>query len=322
MREKLKKGLFLILPAADLILAPVVYPTGLLLRGLRRLGIQRFPICHMTLLKAGVFPIRDHYYEPQFNFQHTGQTFDADRALPGIEWNDEGQLRLLESFVYTGELTNIDRPKTDDMTFSLDNFSFGPGDAEFWYQLIRAKKPSRIIEIGSGHSTLLAVQAVGKNEEEDPGYSCEHTCVEPYEMPWLEKLGIQIVRQKVEDVDLEFFSTLGKNDILFIDSSHMIRPDGDVLYEYLQLLPTLKPGVIVHIHDIFSPRNYPQQWLVDEVRFWNEQYLLEAFLTDNPNWEIIGAVNWLTHNHFDQIKNTAPTLQPESAPGSFYIQRC
>ena len=79
-------------------------------------------------------------------------------------------------------------------------------------------------------------------------------------------------------------------DILFIGSSHVIRPQGDVLFEYLELLPTLKRGVIVHVHDIFSPRDYPQSWLLDEVRLWNEQYLLEAFLTDNEHWKSNGII--------------------------------
>ncbi len=321
MRDKIKKGIFAVLPAADLLAAPVVYPTGLLLRGLRRLGMQRFPVCRAALLKAGIFPVRDHYYEPQFNYSALKRPLSDERDLPGIDWNADGQLGFLDLLVYAGELAGINTEKTDELKFSLQNYSFGAGDAEFWYQLIRAKKPSRIYEIGSGHSTLLAVEAVNKNREEDPAYKCEHVCVEPYEMPWLEKLGITIVRQKVEDVDPEFFSALGENDILFIDSSHMIRPDGDVLYEYLQLLPRLNHGVIVHIHDIFSPRNYPKQWLQDEVRFWNEQYLLEAFLTENNNWKIIGAVNWLCHNHFDKLKTVAPSIEPASEPGSFYIRR-
>ncbi len=110
------------------------------------------------------------------------------------------------------------------------------------------------------------------------------------------------MRQKVKDVDVVFFSALEENDILFIDSSHMIRPEGDVLFEYLELLPTLKPGVLVHVHDIFTSRNYPREWLQDEVRMWNEQYLLEAFLTHNRNWKIIGALNYLRHNHYDNLK--------------------
>ncbi len=167
----------------------------------------------------------------------------------------------------------------------------------------------------------MAIEAIRKNRESDSMYDCKHVCIEPYEMPWLEKTSVSVIRKKIEDVELSFFSELGENDILFIDSSHIIRPAGDVLFEYLELLPTLKKGVIVHVHDVFSPKNYPKQWVEDEVRLWNEQYLLEAFLSDNNKWKIIGALNYLHHNHYDNLKPIAPFLKPDSEPGSFYIQK-
>ena len=179
----------------------------------------------------------------------------------------------------------------------------------------------RIFEVGSGNSTLMAINAIIKNQDQDPNYLCEHVCIEPYEMPWLEDSGVSVVRSKVEDVELSFFSQLQENDILFIDSTHIIRPQGDVLFEYLELLPSLNKGVIVHVHDIFSPKNYLKQWLQDEVKFWNEQYLLEAFLTHNSSWKILGALNYLHHNHFQKLKSVAPFLYPEEEPGSFYIQK-
>ena len=177
------------------------------------------------------------------------------------------------------------------------------------------------MEIGSGFSTLAAIKALDVNRLEDPGYQCEHICIEPYEMPWLEKAPVRVIRQRVEKVDMKMFSLLKNDDILFIDSSHIIRPQGDVLYEYLEILPTLQSGVIVHIHDIFSPRDYPANWVVDEVRFWNEQYLLEAFLTQNRDWKIIGALNFLHRSHFSALSAKCPRLTPDRNPGSFYIQK-
>lgn len=187
--------------------------------------------------------------------------------------------------------------------------------------MIRLKKPKHIFEIGSGNSTLLARYAIKKNKEENSKYHCKHVCIEPYEMPWLEKSGISVFREKVENVQISFFSELKENDILFIDSSHIIRPQGDVLFEYLELLPTLNKGVIIHIHDIFSPRNYLSQWLDLDVKFWNEQYLLEAFLSNNNDWKILGALNYLHHDYYEKLKKTCPFLTPEREPGSFYIQK-
>jgi hypothetical protein len=140
-------------------------------------------------------------------------------------------------------------------------------------------------------------------------------------MPWLENIGVIIMRQKIEDVNKALFDELEKDDILFIDSSHIIRPQGDVLFECLELLPSLKPGVIVHFHDIFSPRDYLREWVVDEVKFWNEQYLLEAFLTCNRDWKVLGALNHLHHNHFEALKAKCPFLTKDREPGSFYLQK-
>ncbi len=317
MKKLIKK----IIPVLDFILVPFVYVSAWILRFIRQVGIKRVPLCKNALFNVGIFPVRNHYYEPQFDFTKNDYSFSDERALPGIDWNIKGQLEFLEKCSFSRELENTSTSKVDDLHFYFGNPAFGAGDAEYWYQLIRLIKPKKIFEIGSGHSTLMAINAIRKNEEESSEYKCHHTCIEPYEMPWLEKTKVTVVREKVENVKVSFFSELEDGDILFIDSSHIIRPDGDVIFEYLQLLPTLKKGVIVHIHDIFSPRNYPDKWLRDEVRFWNEQYLLEAFLTHNSSWEIIGALNYLRHNQYDKLKKVCPFLTDSKEPGSFYIKK-
>jgi predicted O-methyltransferase YrrM len=272
-------------------------------------------------MKVGVFPIRNHYYEPQFDYRNSKRDFSEDRNLQGIDWNVPGQLQLLKSFIYSDELEGLPQDKRGPLEYYLNNEMFKSGDAEYWYQLIRAKKPKRIFEIGSGNSTLMAVKALNQNLADDQMFKCEHVCIEPYEAPWLEQAGVHVVREKVENVELGFFSQLQENDILFIDSSHIIRPQGDVLFEFLELLPTLNKGVIVHVHDIFSPRNYIKSWLADKVILWNEQYLLEAFLTQNDSWKVIGALNFLHHNHYENLKPIAPYLTPEREPVSFYLQK-
>jgi hypothetical protein len=247
---------------------------------------------------------------------------DQERALPGIDWNVDEQLNLLRMFCFNEELKALGtRVQDDERTFDINNSTFGLGDAEFLYNLIRLKKPQRVYEIGSGNSTLITKEAIRKNEEEAPDYKCKHLCIEPYEAPWLEETGVTVVRRRVEDLDKAMFSELTRGDILFIDSSHIIRPQGDVLFEYLDLLPSLKKGVIVHVHDIFSPRDYPRVWVIDEVRLWNEQYLLEAFLTCNRDWKILGALNYLQHNHFERLREKCPFLRKDSEPGSFYIEK-
>jgi Methyltransferase domain len=310
-----------ILPLADLLMLPFIYPAGWLLKSVRRAGVQRLPFCRDALMNIGVFPIRDHYYDPQFNNKVSRLDFSQDRDLPGINWNVPEQLDILEKLNFAHELHDIPHEKPSSLGFHFGNGTFESGDAEYWYQLIRLMKPKRVFEIGSGNSTLMAVKAISKNRDEDGDYSCKHVCVEPYEMQWLEQVGVSVVRERVENVGTSFFDELQENDILFIDSSHMITPQGDVLFEYLELLPRLRKGVIVHIHDIFSPRNYPKEWLADRVLLWNEQYLLEAFLSENKNWRVIGALNHLHHGYTEKFKNVAPYITPEREPGSFYMQK-
>jgi predicted O-methyltransferase YrrM len=310
-----------VLPLADIVLAPFVYPAGYLLKAVRKAGVHRMHLCKRALLHVGVFPIRNHYYEPLFDCRMLKGPLDKERSLPGINWNVSEQMDLLECFCFNEEFKDSMKADTDEFAFHFNNGPFESGDAEFLYSLIRFKKPERIFEIGSGNSTLIVRKALKKNQEETSDYRCKHLCIEPYEMPWLEQIGVSILRKKVEDVGKTLFSELKKDDILFIDSSHIIRPQGDVLFECLELLPSLNPGVIVHFHDIFSPRDYLKEWVVDEVKFWNEQYLLEAFLTSNRDWKVLGALNYLHHNHFQALKAKCPYLTKNREPGSFYIQK-
>ncbi len=318
----MKKLIIKLLPYTDIFLVPFVYCSGWLQKIIRMTGLQKMPFCKKVLLNIGVFPVINHYYEPQFDFREIDHSFFEERIMPGINWNIQCQLEILKQFIFSAELENIPIKKTDGIQFYFSNENFESGDAEYWYQLIRLKKPKKIFEVGCGYSTLMAINALRKNKEKNAGYKCEHICIEPFEMPWLEKITeLTVIRKKVENLEISFFSKLGEGDILFIDSSHIIKPEGDVLYEYLQLLPSLKKGVIVHLHDIFSPRNYLDTWLRDDVKFWNEQYLLEAFLTHNTSWKIIGSLNYLHHSHYKELNKVCPFLTPEREPGSFYLQK-
>lgn len=319
----MKKFLKKITRFIDLLLLPFVYPSAGLLKIIRIAGVKSLPLCKNALIQMGVFPVRNHYYEPQFDFRNIKRPFSDERFLTGIEWNISEQIHLLDQLIYADELVNTPTGniKDNNLQFHFNNGYFESGDAEYWYQIIRAKKPGRIFEIGSGYSTLMAIKAIQKNRGASPGYTCNHVCIEPFEARWLEKTSVSLIRKKIEEVEISFFSELEENDILFIDSSHIIRPEGDVTYIFLQLLPSLNKGVIVHVHDIFSPRNYLSEWLNEDVLFWNEQYLLEAFLTGNNAWKIIGSLNYLHHNYYEELKKVCPYLNPDREPGSFYIQK-
>ena len=273
-------------------------------------------------MRLGIFPILDHYYQPLINPQkHLIKSLRDDRELGGIDLNTTEQLELLSTFDYNLELLKFPITRVNDNEFFYDNDSYRSGDAEYLYNMIRHFKPKRIIEIGCGYSTLMARNAITLNEIDNSEYSCHHICIEPYEQPWLEKIKVELIRERVEFIDKSFFQKLESNDILFIDSSHIIRPQGDVLFEFLELLPTLKSGVLIHVHDIFTPKDYLDEWVYKKHYLWNEQYLLEAFLTFNSEFKIIGALNFLTHNHFKELAEKCPVFakQVGREPGAFWI---
>ena len=311
-----------VIPAGDLLLAPLVLAAALLLKLVRRVGVYRMKISRAILRKVGVFPIRDHYYEPLFDPRHLRRPLHEERRLPGIDFNVPGQLELLGRFDYAAELAAIPRSDAGG-GFCYDNPNFGAGDAEFLYSAIRHFKPARILEIGSGYSTLMMLLAIEANRAADLGYRCSVVCVEPYEMPWLERApGIEILRQPVELLDEGRVTALRANDILFIDSSHVLRPQGDLVREYLELLPLLAPGVLVQVHDIFTPYDYPARWVADEVRLYNEQYLVEALLSGGARFGVIGALNLLAHRHREALAAKFPMFRERAAscePGSLWL---
>jgi hypothetical protein len=310
-----------IVPLIDYLLVPFVLPAAILLKVVRRFGLARLRLTRAVLLNVGVLPLRSHYYEPFVRPADLLHPLGAVRSLPGVDFDMVGQLGFLAKLTFEGELGHLGGRSVSVTEYAFGNSSFESGDAEFLYQVIRLIKPSRILEIGSGHSTLMAREAVRKNRAESDTYACRHVCIEPYEMPWLEQSGVEVIRSKVENVDRSIFHELSRGDILFIDSSHVIRPQGDVLTEYLEILPLLQTGVIVHIHDIFSPRDYPREWVVDSLLLWNEQYLMEAFLSNNKEWKIIGALNMLKHDHFESLKRVCPYLTLDREPGSIYLEK-
>jgi hypothetical protein len=181
-----------------------VYPVAWLLKQIRRFGVQRLPFCKKALNNVGVFPIMNHYYEPQFDMRNIKRSFSEERNLPGINWNMRWQLEVLRNFTFADEIQDLptEKANANELQFYLNNGFFESGDAEYWYQLIRSKKPKRIFEVGCGYSTLMAINAIRKNQEENPDLRCKHVCIEPYERPWLEKTGVSVLRRKVEDVEV------------------------------------------------------------------------------------------------------------------------
>ena len=275
-------------------------------------GIGR--ITDKIFMRIGVLPIIDQYYQPLINpKKYLKKSLRSDRVLKGIDFNHSEQLDLIKSFKYNDELLKIPIDYVNENVYYYNNNWYNAGDSEFFYNIVRHYKPKRIIEVGSGYSTLMAIEAIKANKIENESYRCKHICIEPFERDWLSKLDVELVRQKVEEIDIDLFKQLEPNDILFIDSSHMIRPQGDVLYEILEMLPVVNSGVLIHIHDIFSPKDYLNEWIEGHL-LWNEQYLLEAFLMFNKDYRVIGALNYLTHQYFSEFTSKSPTFLKQNTP--------
>lgn len=323
----LRKAVNGLLPVADVLLLPFTLLASMLLCAIRMAGVERFRAARWVFKKIGVFPVRDQYYEPMVNPGHLHRPLDEPRELPGIEWDEAQQLQMLARFKYRDELLAFPWEPDGTGGYHFGNPAFGPGDADILYSLTRHLKPRRFIEIGSGHSTLLARAALQRNHTEDGQYECRHVCIEPYESPWLAKLEVELIRERLERMNLSLFDELEDGDILFIDSSHVIRPQGDVLQEYLGILPRLAKGVWVHVHDIFTPRDYPAPWMIDEVKLWNEQYLLEAFLSHNRDFRIAWMMNHMFHAHRESVLAGCPGLRRaheaghNMAGGSLWLEK-
>lgn len=262
-----------------------------------------------------------HFYQPIPDTQSLPETlWNRPSELVGIDMNDAMQLDLLRNhfpkFRPEYDLFPV-KPTGEAGRFYSNNGLFDGTDALVAYCMIRHFQPRLIIEVGSGFSSLIAAEAIAKNK------NSALICIEPFPQDFLRRgfPGLQsLIEKRVEEIDYGFFSQLDCGDILFIDSSHTIRIGGDVNYLFLEVLPRLKPGVIVHVHDIFFPFDYRRDWVLDELRFWTEQYLLQAFLSFNSDFEVLMANHYLAHYYLEDFKRTFPH-SPWWSGGSFWMRR-
>jgi len=238
-----------------------------------------------------------------------------EKDLPGINWNESFQLELLEKLSkFSSEFQDL----IDQKKFDMNNGAFATHDAPVYFQMIRHFLPKKIIEIGAGNSTILSSIAAELNK------NTKLKAIDPYvEEKLKEKIpkSVEFIEKPIQQVTIDELTDLDENDILFIDSSHVSKIGSDVNYLYLEILPRLKKGVLVHIHDIFLPKEYPKSWIKnDHRRFWNEQYLLNAFLIGNNLFEIIFSNSFLGYNHQEKLRKLYKT-NTQSGGGSFWMRK-
>jgi hypothetical protein len=264
-------------------------------------------------------PIPDTTTLPEATWEHSSE-------LVGIDMREAEQVALLQALTekYGTELDTLPLDESSPGTFFLHNRNFESLDAKLYYALIRHFRPARIMEIGSGWSSMLALQALEANTRE--GSSGTLVAYDPFPRDFLldaarDAQRFELVASPVQDVPVRQFTELGENDVLFIDSTHVCRTGSDVAYELLEILPRLPVGVLVHLHDIFLPYDYPREWVVEQHQFWNEQYVLQAFLCLNHHFEVVWGSSYMIRRHGDLLASSVRPFEPHRGNGSFWLRR-
>jgi hypothetical protein len=183
---------------------------------------------------------------------------------------------------------------------------YGPVESDLLYSFVRTRAPRRIIQVGAGASTWVALRAA-----QDSGRDIEITCVDPFPTDFLKRLGadgaIKLRDVSVQEVPPSELADLGPGDVLFIDSTHTVSPGSDVNYVILEVLPRLPAGVFVHFHDVTMPYDYTPEVLSSDLFFWSESVLLHAYLADNPRFEIRLACAMLHDAAQERVQEIVPT---------------
>ena len=249
----------------------------------------------------------------------TGSSASTSRCR-GIDLRVNEQLELVERIAAVIADEPFAADPTPDRRFYANNPAFGIGDASMLQGMLRLQRPSQVVEIGSGYSSALILDVV---EHHLP--SSTVTFVEPYTellrtlMHPGDEERSRIIEQRAQDLPLDVLDELGDGDVLLIDSTHVVRTGSDVCRLVFDVLPALKPGVIVHIHDIFWPFEMPRHW-VEEGRQWGECYLVRAFLTGNRDWEIVLFNDYIGRYHVPFFQRVLPQFLANPG-GSLWIRR-
>jgi hypothetical protein len=316
--------------AKSLPLSFVLMATEFTARALDRSGAEQ--VIRSIFAKHGFHLLRKHYYLPiPDEADLAGDFWDRCSDLVGLDMNDRAALELLGSVFarYMDEFRACfpTYQTSDPKQFYLLNGGYMAIDAHVYYAFIRYFKPKQIVEVGAGNSTLLAA-AAGMQNLKETGRAPRLIAIEPYPNSLLKEgfPGLsQLIESKVQDVPLDLFTSLESGDILFIDSSHVLRAGGDVQQEYLEILPRLSPGVLVHIHDISLPKPYPRVYFENHL-YWNERYLLQAFLTFNARFVVLWAGNYMMIKYPEKVCEVFPEFHimrqsfPMSEPSAFWMR--
>jgi predicted O-methyltransferase YrrM len=264
---------------------------------------------------AGQDLVTRNFYSPIPDWEQLpAEVFDRRGSVRWIEFDTDAQLRFLKTL--EPFLAEFEPPSG----WIWGRETYGPVEADVLHAIVRHQRPRRIIELGSGFSSLIIAAAARRNAGE--GSHVSYTAYDPYARDFVRAGvdGLELVSRSAADVPAEDFEALGDGDILFVDTTHTVKLGSEVNYVILDALPSLAPGVLVHVHDVYLPYEYPREFF-EQSCFWAEQYLLQAFLTQNPNWEIVLPLYALVRERPADVSALVRTFESGAGPGAFWMRR-
>jgi hypothetical protein len=294
-----------------------------------RFNRERWTLAAHTMLRraarrAGLDVVRADFNSPIIDSRTLDRSFwDLPGELAGVQLDLEAQLHQIETHLlpFVGELAIPVSAGADRSQLHLDNPWYGPMDAQLLYAMLRHRRPRQVLELGSGFSSLLIDRALARNSTTGP--VPVHRVVDPFPSPLLARLGreVTVQAQSAAQVPDDAFDALRAGDVLFIDTSHVVRPGGEVTRVVLGVLSRLAVGVLVHFHDIFMPFPYPRV-LYDRYNVhWQEQYLVQAYLAHNSLFEVRLSNHALWRAHPERLKRWFPGLRDGMQPSALWLQR-
>ena len=268
----------------------------------------------------GLHVLPKHYYTPvaDYAWLESNKALWARRTdLSQLKWDLDTQLDWLKRICmpYYEEVAGL------QVYREATAFGYGPGygpiESQVLHCFLRSCKPAKVVEVGSGVSTVCGLKAMELNARERPDYNFTITCIEPYPRPALQSITrIVHVRKMLQETDLTVFDQLDAGDLLFIDSSHAVKPASDVLTLLLEVIPRLKPGVIIHLHDIYLPYIYSPD-VLENYFGWQETALLLALLKGNSHLQVLCCLSALHYDRRQPMRDLLADYSPqeESGPG-------
>jgi hypothetical protein len=274
--------------------------------------------------RLGYDLIRRHYYSPIPDLDALpADVWTRESEMPGVRFDIPASLEFVRSELaeLIAEYTPPRQPTGDPRVFYLDNGLYESVDAELLYAMVRRTSPPRVMELGSGMSTLVIADARERNGQAEPS---GHVVYDPFMREDLAPSIRRVAEPRLvsaTDIPIEDFRALEAGDLLFVDTTHTVKVGGEVNRIILDILPVLAPGVLIHVHDVYLPFEYPREFAEERNFFWAEQYLLQAFLAFNPQFEIVVGANALARRFPAETAQLFPSATPGIHPGAFWLRR-